>query len=92
MLLKVCRYIVILKPIILTMKKDAVTVKLGVAIRQLREDFGLSQEDLADKADLHRTYIGSIERGERNVSIINIVRIARALDHTSASLLQKANL
>ena len=48
---------------------------------------GLSQEALAEKADLHWTYIGGIERGERNVSLINIVRIARALDVTPARLM-----
>ena len=48
---------------------------------------GLSQEALAERADLHWTYIGGIERGERNVSLINIVRIARALELTPARLL-----
>lgn len=53
--------------------------KFGQKVRGLREDRGLSQEVLADLADLHRTYIGGIEHGERNVSLINIARIARAL-------------
>lgn len=48
-------------------------------IRLIRSNLGLSQEHLAEEAGLHRTYIGSIERGERNVSIDNIERIARAL-------------
>ena len=55
-------------------------VKLGENIRQLRKAKGLSQEALADMAGLHRTYIGGIERGERNVSFANIVRIAEALN------------
>lgn len=54
----------------------------GQNVRRIRMMRGLSQEELADKAGLHRTYIGSIERGERNVSLNNIVVIAQAL-HTS---------
>jgi transcriptional regulator with XRE-family HTH domain len=53
--------------------------RFGARIRALREKHGLSQERLAEDAELHRTYIGGIERGERNVSFDNIVRIARAL-------------
>lgn len=53
---------------------------LGKNIRQLRLEKGLSQEALADLCGLHRTYMGGIERGERNVSLLNIVRIAKALD------------
>ena len=48
-------------------------------IRKHRLKLDLSQEDLAERADIHRTYIGSVERGERNVSIDNIERIASAL-------------
>lgn len=53
--------------------------KFGNRIRELRADLGLSQEELGFKADLHRTYIGSIERGEQNVSLDNIGRIAKQL-------------
>lgn len=55
-------------------------VTLGKNVRQIRLDRGFSQEALADLCGLHRTYLGGIERGERNVSLLNIVRIARALD------------
>jgi len=48
----------------------------------------LSQEDLAELADLHRTYIGSVERGERNVSIDNMERLAAAVDSTIPELLK----
>jgi len=53
--------------------------RLGARVRQLRTERRWSQEELADRAQLHRTYIGGIERGERNVSLLNIVRIATAL-------------
>ena len=61
--------------------------QLGQSIRRRRHGLGLSQEGLAEKATLHWTYIGGIERGERNVSLLNIVKIARALGLTPAQLL-----
>ena len=60
-------------------KRAAVTVELGRRVRALREAQGLSQERLAERAKVHRTYVGSLERGERNVALINIVRLANAL-------------
>lgn len=62
--------------------------RFGANIRHRRERQGLSQEALAAKAGLHRTYIGSIERGERNVAIRNIVRIAQSLSCRPAQLLE----
>lgn len=51
----------------------------GRAVRKARTVAGISQEELAARADLHRTYIGDIERGERNVSLLNMSKIAEAL-------------
>lgn len=62
----------------------AVRHTLAKNVRRKRNELGISQESLADKAGLHRTYVGGIERGERNVSVDNIEKIARALGvHTS---------
>ena len=52
----------------------------GQAVRKLRLAKGISQETLADEAAIHRTYIGDVERGTRNISLMNMVRIAAALD------------
>jgi transcriptional regulator with XRE-family HTH domain len=60
----------------------------GQNIRKLRVKRDISQEDLAEIAVLHRTYMGSVERGERNVSLANILLIARALKITPSNLLQ----
>jgi transcriptional regulator with XRE-family HTH domain len=62
------------------MEKHPALVALGAQIRQVREKKGISQEDFAALAGLSRAYYGSIERGERNVAALNLMRIARALD------------
>jgi transcriptional regulator with XRE-family HTH domain len=58
-------------------------------LRQIRQIRGLSQEELADMAGLHRTYVGSVERSERNVSIDNMERLAIALEVDITELLRK---
>jgi len=63
---------------------------LGSAIRERRQVLGLSQEELADKASLHRTYIGSVERGERNITLTGIKKIAAALQFSAAELVRRA--
>lgn len=60
--------------------KNPVLVAFGNNVRKLRTARGISQEKLAELADLHRTYVGGIERGERNVAVLNIVALAKALD------------
>ncbi len=62
--------------------------KLGKRIKDLRVEQGFSQEELASKSLLHRTYISDIERGGRNVSIENVERIAKALDIDPSELLK----
>jgi transcriptional regulator with XRE-family HTH domain len=62
---------------------------LGRAIRELRIERGISQEDLADEAGLHRTYVGGIERGERNVAFLNVLKVARALGVPASELLSR---
>lgn len=61
------------------MKRTITRKKLGKRIRKLRKEQEISQEDLGFKSGLHRTYIGSIERAEQNVSVDNIQKLAKAL-------------
>lgn len=58
---------------------DDIRVRFGKALRQRRHKLGVSQEEFADMCELDRTYVGGIERGERNVALVNIEKIARAL-------------
>jgi transcriptional regulator with XRE-family HTH domain len=74
-------------------KADEIIALRGVLagnMRRLRGVEGWSQEELADRCELHRTYIGDIERLERNVSIDNIGRIARAFGITASKLLAES--
>lgn len=64
---------------------------VGKTIRQLREAIGISQEELAYRAGLHRTYIGGVERGERNLGVENLIRIARALEVSPTALLENVS-
>ena len=57
-----------------------INTKFGKRVRELRLEKGLSQEQFSYKADVHRTYIGMIERAEKNISLVNIEKMAKALD------------
>jgi len=66
--------------------------QLGDAIRASRKALGLSQEALADASGIDRSHMGKIERGERNVSVLNVARVAEALETSVASLMASAGL
>ena len=61
------------------MPKAPVKATFGTTVRSCREERGYSQEQLAERAGLHRNYVGGVERGERNVALENIVKLAEAL-------------
>lgn len=67
-------------------------VKLGQAIRVMRKAKGMTQETLADAAGVERAHLGKVERGERNVTFLNVLRIAAALGETPSALLGEAGL
>ena len=65
-----------------------ILVKFGKNIREIRMKKGLSQEQLSFKAELHRTYIGMVERAEKNITLINIEKISTALEVEISELLK----
>jgi transcriptional regulator with XRE-family HTH domain len=68
--------------------KNSILIKFGENVREIRKSKGLSQEQLSFKADLHRTYIGMIERAEKNITLSNIEKIAMALEVNIIELLK----
>ena len=66
-----------------------IRVRFGKTLRKLRKKQGVSQEAFTDKCDLHRTYISDIERGERNVSLENIEKIAQVLNIQMSELFKE---
>ena len=60
--------------------KREILIKFGKKVRAQRTNLGLSQEELASRAGVHRTYIGMIERAEKNITLENIEKVAKALD------------
>lgn len=71
------------------MNDKVLAKKFGLLIRKLRQETGLSQESFADKCNLHRTYIGSIERGEKTVTIETAQKLAHTLKLSLAQLFLK---
>jgi transcriptional regulator with XRE-family HTH domain len=65
---------------------------LGDAIRAERKKLDVSQEDFAEMCELHRTYIGQLERGEKNVSFTNVLRVSRAFRIKPSTLFARAGL
>jgi len=70
----------------ITVKKDGALIKFGENVRKLRERQDLSQEALAFESGLDRTYIGGVERGERNLTILSALKIADALSVSLSEL------
>jgi len=72
--------------------QNKVQKRLGEVIRAKRLEMGLSQEEFATQCGIHRTYMGAVERGERNISLLNIVRIANGLKVKPSELFNAAKL
>ncbi|MEI8140177.1 MAG: helix-turn-helix transcriptional regulator [bacterium] len=66
--------------------------RLGAAIRERRRAIGLSQEDLAELIDCHRNYVGTVERGEQNVTFDLLMRFAKALETSLGTIINSAKL
>ncbi|MDA2926544.1 helix-turn-helix transcriptional regulator [Acidobacteria bacterium AH-259-G07] len=69
--------------------RQDIRIRFGLAVKKRRLELGLSQEKLAEQSDLHRTYVADIERGTRNLSLINIEKIAKGLDLSIADLFSR---
>lgn len=72
------------------MQKSPILEVFGQNVRNLRVERGLSQEQLADRAGLHRTYVGMIERAEKNITLCNIEKLAKALNVKVSTLVNNA--
>ena len=70
-------------------KRRDILIRFGARVRELRLEMGLSQEKFAAKCDLDRTYLGSVERGERNIALRNIEKIAKALGISLSEIMDK---
>jgi transcriptional regulator with XRE-family HTH domain len=79
-------------PIASPYSKDKVLLAFGSAVRRIRKEKGVSQEELALKCDIDRSYMGSIERGEQNSGLLHIAKIAKALNIKIAELMATAKI
>lgn len=70
------------------MREETALSEFGKKVQYVRNERNISQEKLAELSELDRTYISSVERGQRNISILNIIKIADALGVTASSLLE----
>ena len=81
--------------VLFKMKKKGIPThrkKFGTAVRERRNTLGLSQEKLAEKTGCHRNYMGRIERGEQNITLDMMVRVAKALKRKLADLILEADI
>lgn len=69
--------------------QEHILIRYGLAVRKIRLEQGISQEELADRCGLHRTYISDIELGKRNLSLENIERIAISLNKTLSAFFKE---
>lgn len=69
-----------METIITEKEREDIRIRFGNLLRAKRQEIGISQEELAFRSGLHRTYVGSVERGERNLSLENIFVFARTLE------------
>lgn len=85
----VCKIVSLLR--LISTKKANLNAVAGKNLRRLRNELGMSQDEFADLAGLHRTYIGAVERGERNITLDTLQRIAAALKVDAVALLKEAD-
>lgn len=71
----------------ITMKED-ILIRFGERVRELRSTLNISQEELSFRADMHRTYIGMIERAEKNITLVNMAKLAKGLGVSLSELLK----
>lgn len=79
-----------MNPVATNQERDPYLIEFGVRLRELRVKAGLTQESLADAAGLHWSYVGQVERGERNLTYRSILRLAEGLEIDPAHLMPKS--